>query len=537
VTIGAAAAPVAAGGAHDVFPGPVVRVAVHAGGFEVVQANREAAALLATTVDGLLGDRMVHGFFEDDALLLIDALADPDRERPPLGLRWGHSPPVTVLGVDLRRDTDGTVLVAIHDRTDQHMLDAILCGQSTLAQTFDVDGFATWISPQSAATIGMAAASYVGKHTVDLVLADDLPIVLRATQEMAVDPEGTAIAWYRVGHPEIPGVFWAFRNTLIFRPEDPAIGGAISVSRMVVSRAGQGVEAEGHPDGATAEMMPAGLLVSGSDRLQFRNQLARRLLGPSVDTDDPKRWLEELRPEHRGAVDAALVAAADLGHRSNVTAMIDTAESVWIRIEVMPSFDARGTHVGYAATLLDITAEHLAREAMQGTQELLWRMANHDSLTGLPNRMRFHDRLGLALGRTRREGRTTALLFCDLDHFKQVNDNFGHAGGDILLVEIARRLSDCLRETDTVSRLGGDEFVIICEAFDDITDVEALAERLIAVINRPVPIGIAGASVGVCIGIAQADGSSTADDLLARADAGVYEAKQNGRNRSVTIAV
>jgi diguanylate cyclase (GGDEF)-like protein len=230
-----------------------------------------------------------------------------------------------------------------------------------------------------------------------------------------------------------------------------------------------------------------------------------------------------------------LTAATELGHRSTVTAATDGPRPLWLRIETMPSFDANGTHVGYAATLLDITAEHTAREATEGTQKLLWRMANHDGLTGLPNRMRFHDRLELALGRTRREGRSTALLFCDLDHFKQVNDDFGHAGGDAVLVEVARRIRASIRETDIVSRLGGDEFVVICDGFDDIADVERLAGRLIIGINEPIRIGDALATVGVCIGIARASASSTGDKLLACADAGVYQAKQAGRNGFVTI--
>jgi diguanylate cyclase (GGDEF)-like protein len=529
------AAVVVTGRASDVFPGPVVRFAVRAAGFDVVQANRKAARLLATTSDALLGDGLALGLFEDDARVLVEALTDPDRERPPLILRWGHSPPVTVLGVDVRRDTDGTVLAAIHDRTDQFRLDAILCGQSSLAQTFDDDGYASWISPQSAATIGMAAASYVGRHTVELVLADDLPIVLRAVEELTRDPDATAVAWYRVGHPEIPGVFSAFRNTLIYRGADPAIGGTISISRMIVGRIEGSLEAEGRADTASAEMMPLGLVVSGSGRIQSRNGLARQMLGPTVGTDDPRRWVEAFRPEHRRAVGEALAAATDLAHRTTLTAAVDGPDPLWLRIETMPSFDARGTHVGYAATLLDITAEHTAREATQGTQKLLWQLANHDGLTGLPNRMRFHDRLELALGRTRREGRSTALLFCDLDHFKQVNDDFGHAGGDAVLIEVARRLSASIRETDTVSRLGGDEFVVICEGFDDIADVERLAGRLILGINEPVPVGDTAAAVGVCIGIARADATSTVDDLLARADAGVYRAKQAGRNGFVTV--
>jgi diguanylate cyclase (GGDEF)-like protein len=517
----------------DVFPGAFLRVVAGPRGVEVLEANTRAGDLLHTTVADLTGTGFADGFFEDDALVLAEALAEPDEDGPPLMLRWGDSPPVTVLGIDLQGDTDGTVLVALHDRSDQFLLDAIVCGQSGLAQVCDSDGVARWISPQSAATIGMVAEEYVGRRTGDLVHPDDLEVLGRAAEEMAVDPDGTTVAWYRVAHPLIPDAFWTYRSTLIDRSDDPAIGGIISISKMVVSQTSTGVDVRGPTEAAAAEMMPSGFIVSGSGRLQFHNSLARRFLGPAVETSDPYGWLQALRDEHRRPVRDVLVAAAELAHRNTVVAAVDGPEPIWLRIAALPSFDAVGTHVGYAATLLDVTAEHTARQAMESTQEEMWHVANHDGLTGLPNRMQSYDRLESALARTRREGRTTALLFCDLDHFKQVNDDFGHAGGDALLVEVARRLGATVRETDTVGRLGGDEFVVICEAFEDRAGLEKLAARLTVAVNEPVPLGSAVARVGLCVGIAVADRDSTSDALLARADAAVYLAKNQGRNRYI----
>jgi diguanylate cyclase (GGDEF)-like protein len=234
----------------------------------------------------------------------------------------------------------------------------------------------------------------------------------------------------------------------------------------------------------------------------------------------------------------ALLAAAGAGRRTTLTAAIDRRgeRSLWLRIGTTPSYDACGTHVGYAVTLLDITAEEDARYDMECTKERLWHLANHDGLTGLPNRMQCLDRLDQALARTRREGRSTAVLFCDLDRFKQVNDSFGHAGGDTLLIAIAHRLRAAVRESDTVARLGGDEFVVISEDFGDLAGIETLAGRLIAVANQPVVLGEATTDVGLSVGIAVATADSTVEELMARADAAVYEAKRSGRNRFVTAS-
>jgi diguanylate cyclase (GGDEF)-like protein len=328
------------------------------------------------------------------------------------------------------------------------------------------------------------------------------------------------------------------RNVTVHLPDDPAIGHFFALTRLGV-RSNDGADAsDGSVDMTIAEMMPSGLILAGGDRIQFSNRLAVRMLGPTVADPDPHRWVETFREADRAPLLAALTAAETSGRRSTVTAALEgaVAGTVWLRVETMPSFDAVGHHVGYAATLLDVTAEITAQQQMQETQELLWSMANHDGLTSLPNRMQFDDRLERALARARRDGRTTtALLFCDLDHFKQVNDEHGHAAGDALLVEIARRFNASVRETDTVCRLGGDEFVVICEAVDDLTGVETLARRLIDAVNRPVSLDDGRtATVGLCVGIAVASAESTPEGLLALADAAVYEAKQRGRNGFVT---
>ena len=175
-------------------------------------------------------------------------------------------------------------------------------------------------------------------------------------------------------------------------------------------------------------------------------------------------------------------------------------------------------------------------------------MAFHDSLTGLPNRRVLHDRAGMALAAARRTGLPGALMMADLDNFKPLNDSHGHEAGDRLLVEVARRLRGCVRETDTVARLGGDEFVILLPGLDADAAVagrEAMgvAEKIREALSHPYvlpretgtpPIEhVCSASVGVTLFC----GSDSETDIIRRADEAMYEAKRSGRNRVFLHAV
>ncbi|HVJ97572.1 MAG TPA: EAL domain-containing protein [Acidimicrobiia bacterium] len=158
--------------------------------------------------------------------------------------------------------------------------------------------------------------------------------------------------------------------------------------------------------------------------------------------------------------------------------------------------------------------------------------ALHDFLTGLPNRTMLTDRLDQALARSRRHHGLCGVLYVDLDRFKTVNDTLGHAGGDALLKEAARRIVISVREADTVARLGGDEFVIICEDLTGVHDAVEVTERVAAALRAPYAISgdrvHANASIGIAL---SAGGQDDADALIANADIAMYRAKQNGRDR------
>jgi diguanylate cyclase (GGDEF)-like protein len=179
--------------------------------------------------------------------------------------------------------------------------------------------------------------------------------------------------------------------------------------------------------------------------------------------------------------------------------------------------------------LAAVASEGFAR--LELTTEMV-HVARHDPLTDLPNRGILLDRLSHALDGCDRRGSRVALVFLDLDGFKPVNDRFGHAAGDAVLVELAGRLLACVRESDTVARLGGDEFAILLEDVDEIP-VEGVCDRMLAAVGAGTTIAGQHVPLGVSIGIAYGDGTVTAAALARRADLAMYEAKARGKGRCV----
>jgi diguanylate cyclase (GGDEF)-like protein len=168
----------------------------------------------------------------------------------------------------------------------------------------------------------------------------------------------------------------------------------------------------------------------------------------------------------------------------------------------------------------------------QAFEEQLHHQAFHDSLTGLPNRALFVDRLQHALTRLTREGRSVAVLFLDIDRFKMINDSLGHDQGDALLVEVAGRLTSCLRPSDTLARYGGDEFTVLLEDHAGETGAIAVADRVLEMLKLPFTLDGREVFAGASIGIAFSPSVSGEDaDPLREADLAMYRAKDRGRGR------
>lgn len=194
-----------------------------------------------------------------------------------------------------------------------------------------------------------------------------------------------------------------------------------------------------------------------------------------------------------------------------------------LTINRIPATD--GAPVCYASVFRDISVLHQANERIQY-------LAFHDALTGLPNRALFQDRLEQAVERAKREQQRLAVIFIDLDGFKEINDNLGHDIGDLLLQEIAQRIRDRLRRgTDTVARLGGDEFVVLMEDLSDPGHCITLAAEIIEDVATPVALRGHAVRVGASLGIAffPEDGDDTLE-LMKRADIAMYAAKAAGKS-------
>ena len=186
---------------------------------------------------------------------------------------------------------------------------------------------------------------------------------------------------------------------------------------------------------------------------------------------------------------------------------------------------------GGSATLFVLVTLRMAgmiamRKTLEGRLQF---QASHDPLTELPNRTLLTDRFDAALSRSARRGSKVAILFVDLDYFKQINDSWGHEAGDRVLVAVAQRLRACLRPSDTAARMGGDEFVLLLEDLEDSDGAARVAERILEKLRTPVALGDRNALVGASIGIALGDAHARIGDLLRKADVALYRAKDKGK--------
>jgi diguanylate cyclase (GGDEF)-like protein/PAS domain S-box-containing protein len=267
-------------------------------------------------------------------------------------------------------------------------------------------------------------------------------------------------------------------------------------------------------------------------RVTFLNPIAEQMTGWKLDRATG-RTLNEVLPlmdsqtRERISCPAMQAIIEDRTCRSGSTGVLIRPDGSEIAVAhtASPIHDPGGGVIGVVLVAHDVTA---ARDQA----DTLARLALYDSLTGLPNRMLLADRLEHALHSSRRSGLMTALLFIDLDRFKTVNDTHGHAIGDLLLQQVAQRLLDCVRNTDTVSRHGGDEFVVLLPDVHSVQDAEVCAAKIIAAVNQPVEIESRDYLIGASIGIAAQQGfHEDAASLIKHADVAMYDAKSAGRNR------
>ncbi|HEY5514018.1 MAG TPA: diguanylate cyclase [Geomonas sp.] len=275
------------------------------------------------------------------------------------------------------------------------------------------------------------------------------------------------------------------------------------------------------------ELSPDGIVICCRSRIEFANPAALRLLGAEV-------------PEQ--ILGAMILGFVHPGSANLFQAQLELIEDSGVNV---PWLEERFVRLDYAEFDVEVSGVPFTfrgRSAVQiifrditarvEAKQLLERMAYYDQLTHLPNRALFFDRLSINLAQAKRYGFVFAILYLDLDGFKQVNDSLGHDMGDSLLLQVAGRLERCLRSSDTVSRMGGDEFVIIMSRISAPEDAAVVAGKVVTALSAAFDLDgercFIGGSVGISLYPADAD---DVDALLSKADSAMYRAKEaGGRN-------
>ncbi len=244
-------------------------------------------------------------------------------------------------------------------------------------------------------------------------------------------------------------------------------------------------------------------------------QVIGRTVGEFVHPDD-FAGLADLQTRRREDPDALL------GAQFRLRNALGTYN--WVELRVRPFVDVDGTTDGNAVSLRLIDGEVAARQALE-------RRARYDEVTGLMNRTELLERLGELPRRARRSGTELAVLFCDVDGLKVVNDTYGHLAGDLVLRSVADRVVSAVRTDDLVARIGGDELLVVLVGVHDLDQAVEVAEKLRASVSRPLAVDGAALVPSLSIGVALALPGDGPEVLLARADAAMYAAKRAGRDR------
>jgi len=389
----------------------------------------------------------------------------------------------------------------------------------------------TYISPQVETVLGYTAEEWVVDADLwtKLVHPDDREEIARLgdSARVAGDPFS---AEYRMVRRD-GRVAWIRESSVLIRDQtgNPRFWQGIMVDVTEQKNAEQALRASERRFRAVFDGAAVGIArVDLAGRFVEPNNALLRLLGHGagelegtsvaalIDRSDVRAFEEEFGNLAAGTIDH--YEAERRYHRSDGLV-------IWVHATKSLVRDEDGTPGFVIAMLEDVTDRKRAEEELS-------HRALHDPLTGLPNRELLFDRLGVALARIKRTAAGAAVLFLDLDRFKDVNDTFGHDAGDRLLVAVAHRLEGSLRPSDTISRFGGDEFVILCEDLAGPSDAAATARRVLDALLRSFVLAEGEVFVEASIGVALASGvGDRPDALVHQADVAMYRAKESGRGR------
>ncbi|MBA4292920.1 hypothetical protein C0431_08090 [bacterium] len=305
---------------------------------------------------------------------------------------------------------------------------------------------------------------------------------------------------------------------------------SMNLCQVQLAQAQEEVTASERRFRSMAETLGEGLFLTDlEDRIIFANHQLAQMLGVSSPVELEGKSLIRFIPEEFRVTFSRRRDLNSTGKSDHIEIpfLPSTENQFWGLVQTTPFRDQAGTQIGTVNAVMDITERRQYEDQLR-------HHAFHDSLTGLPNRLLFTDRLERALARTKRTGSQVTVLFLDLDNFKVVNDSLGHESGDVLLKIVASRIQGCCRDIDTVARLGGDEFTVLLEELTEEQEAQQIAKRITNALQIPIRLEGQNVHIGVSIGIATGNSHiGSASQLLRFADTAMYEAKAQGKRQTV----
>lgn len=394
-----------------------------------------------------------------------------------------------------------------------------------LVVRIDSQGRRKYVSPSASEILGWDLAE-LREERWDLIHVDDRASLMVAMAKLRVEG-GSSTVVYRVQHRDGRYIWIEAHARLIPTTESGQPADIIYAGRDISRRvkAEQDLARNQRRLRAIADNTPALVIhIDTEERYTFANAYAGKMLGANP-ASLIGRSLRDVGGEKVYAEIKPYIDTVLRGEMVTFETQRDySGGHQFYQCTYLPDRAPDGELVGFYAMVFDISNMKLAEHKLE-------KLARHDSLTGLANRFQFNERAQLAIARRQRHPAPIALLYLDIDHFKQINDTLGHAAGDAILVEFARRLTDCVRDTDLVARLGGDEFVVLIEDIDSPIIAQNIARKLIDQLSSGISIDGRLVSVTTSIGIAFRSWTiSSADQLMKFADEALYEAKAAGRN-------
>ncbi|MCE4222258.1 EAL domain-containing protein [Methylobacterium sp. C25] len=389
-----------------------------------------------------------------------------------------------------------------------------------------------YVSPAVKTVLGYEVDELLGTHPVDTVHPSEKKAFRHILDDLAQGRSDYALTIQRYRHKDGHWVWVESSFKLTRDAQGQATGYVASLRDVSQRRAAEdalrlseerlSLALDSGSDGLWDLDLATGEIELSSHWFDMLGYQAAEIVA-HIDT-----WHELVHPE-----DAERSRRLFLDHLSGLTPAYECEYRLRQKSGAYAWTLARGKVVSrdHDGRALRVVGTHIDITRRKEAELKIAHMATHDALTGLPNRALFRERLDQELTKVRRVGGGFAILACDLDRFKTVNDSLGHPAGDELLRVIARRLTSTLRKVDTVARLGGDEFAIILSQSDDPRAARAAAKRIIEIVGEPIDLSGHSASIGVSLGIVQGTAASKdGEQLFRHADIALYRAKKAGRN-------